>query len=129
MHTVVQDAFNLAKGENAFDWLRRNPKKLEIFQKFMSIRRQGVQETWLSIYPVEEETKGWSPDMPVFVNIGGNVGKQNAEFKDKYPRVPGRVILQDLAENIEKAIQTPGVENMVYNFFTPQPVHGTHVLY
>ena len=51
---------------------------------------------------------------------------QNAEFKAKYPDVPGRVVLQDRQENIEKAIQTPGVENMTYDFFTPQPVKGMH---
>jgi len=93
----------------------------------MSIRRQGAQETWLSVYPVEEETKSWNPEKAVFVNIGGNVGAQNAEFMERYPDVPGRVILQDRQENIEKAIQTPGVENMTYDFFTPQPVIGTEV--
>jgi hypothetical protein len=123
MHSVLQDAYNL-EGEDGFDWLRKNPKTLEIFQKFMSIRRQGAQDTWLSVYPVEEETKSWSPEKAVYVNIGGNIGMQNAEFKAKYPNVPGRVILQDRPENIEKALQTPGVENMVYDFFTPQPVKG-----
>jgi hypothetical protein len=90
----------------------------------MSIRRQGAQETWLSVYPVEEETQEWSPSKAVYVNIGGNVGMQNAEFKAKYPNVAGRVILQDRPENIEKAIQTPGVENIAYDFFTPQPIKG-----
>jgi hypothetical protein len=123
MHSVLQDAYNL-EGEDGFDWLRKNPKTLEIFQNFMSIRRQGAQDTWLSVYPVEEETKSWSPEKAVYVNIGGNIGMQNAEFKAKYPNVPGRVILQDRPENIEKALQTPGVENMVYDFFTPQPVKG-----
>lgn len=124
MHTVIQDAFNLKPGEDAFDWLRNNPRTLGFFQKFMSVRRQGAQETWLSVYPVEEETKDWSPSDAVYINIGGNVGAQNAEFKAKYPTVPGRVILQDRPENIEKAIQTPGVENIAYDFFTPQPIKG-----
>ena len=125
MHTVVQDAFNLKEGEQAFDWLRNNPRLLEYFQKFMSIRRQGAQETWLSVYPVEEETRSWNPDKAVYVNVGGNVGMQNAEFKAKYPNVAGRIILQDRPENIAKAIQTAGVENMAYDFFTPQFIKGT----
>lgn len=129
MHTVVQDAFKLREGNDAFDWLRNNPRILEFFQKFMSIRRQGAQETWLSVYPVEEETHSWTPDKAVYVNIGGNVGMQNAEFKAKYPNVVGRVILQDRPENIAKAIQTPGVENIAYDFFTPQPIIGIHVTY
>ena len=126
MHTVIQDAFDLKEGDQGFDWLRNNPNLLELFQKFMSIRRQGPQETWLSIYPVEEETRSWDPEKAVYVNVGGNVGMQNAEFKAKYPNVPGRVILQDRQENIAKAIQTTGVENIPYDFFTPQFIKGTH---
>jgi hypothetical protein len=126
LHSVLQQTYKLEEGENGFDWLRKNPKTLAIFQKFMSIRRQGAQETWLSVYPVEQETKSWNPDKAVYVNIGGNVGMQNAEFRAKYPNVPGRVLLQDRQENIEKAIQTPGVENMTYDFFTPQPVKGIY---
>jgi len=129
MHTVVQDAFHLPEGDDAFDWLRKNPQILSFFQKFMSIRRQGAKETWLSVYPVEEETRSWSPEKAVYVNIGGNVGAQNAEFKERFPDVPGRVVLQDRPENIEKAIQTPGVENLAYDFFTPQPVKGAKFYY
>ena len=125
MHTVIQDAYKLDEGDEAFDWLQKDTRKLAIFQKFMSIRRQGAKETWLSVHPVEEETKTWNPDKAVFVNIGGNIGMQNAEFKEKYPDVPGRVVLQDRPENIAKAIQTPGVENIAYDFFTPQPIKGT----
>jgi len=128
MHTVVQDAYKLEEGDNAFDWLQKDPRKLAIFQRFMSIRRQGAQETWLSVYPVEEETKAWSQEKAVYVNIGGNVGMQNAEFKQKYPNVPGRVILQDRPENVAKALQTPGVENITYDFFTPQPIKGMYLL-
>ncbi|KAB5542733.1 o-methyltransferas-like protein [Coniochaeta sp. 2T2.1] len=129
MHTVVQDAYKLDEGDNAFDWLQKDPTTLAIFQNFMSIRRQGAQETWLSVYPVEEETKSWNPDKAVYVNIGGNVGMQNAEFKQKYPSVPGRVILQDRPENVAKAFQTPGVENIAYDFFTPQPIKGAKFYY
>lgn len=128
MHTVVQDAFHLKDGDDAFDWLRINPRILGFFQTFMSIRRQGAQETWLSVYPVEEETKTWNPNDAVYVNIGGNIGMQNAEFKTRYPDVPGRVILQDRPENIAKAMRTPGVENIAYDFFTPQPIQGMYAL-
>lgn len=93
----------------------------------MASRREGA-ETWLSVYPVEEETKAWNPEAPVFVNIGGGIGHQCAEFKAQYPQVAGRVILQDLPHTIDRALQILGVENMVHNFFEPQPVKGMPVL-
>jgi hypothetical protein len=60
----------------------------------------------------------------VYVDIGGNIGHQCAEFKEAYPDVPGRVVLQDMAHSIAAALPTPGVEKMVHNFFEPQPIKG-----
>ena len=83
-----------------------------------------MAETWLAVHPVEAETRGWAADAPVFVNVGGGIGHQCAEFKARYPNVPGNVILQDLPEVIAQALATPGVENMAHDFFKPQPVKG-----
>jgi O-methyltransferase domain len=80
--------------------------------------------TWLSVYPVEEETKSWSPERPVFVDVGGGLGHQCAALKGTYPELPGRVILQDLPHAIQVAMTTPGVEDTVHDFFQPQPVEG-----
>lgn len=120
-HTVWQQAFQTSLGP--FQWFANHLQELENFNNYMAARRQAA-ETWLSVYPVEEETKDWNPELPVYVNIGGSIGHQCAEFKQKYPHVPGRVILQDLQHSIDHALQTPGVENMVHNFFQPQPVKG-----
>lgn len=89
----------------------------------MAARRKGMP-TWLSVYPVEQYTEAWKPETPVYVDIGGGIGHQCAEFKAKYPNLPGRVILQDLPYSIENALSTPGVENMVHDFFQPQPIRG-----
>lgn len=120
-HTVFQDAWKTDLG--AFEWFVHQPEALDHFNQYMAARREAA-ETWLSVYPVEEETKMWDPEAPVYVNMGGSIGHQCAEFKAKYPHVPGRVILQDLPHSIERALQTPGVENMVHDFFQPQPVKG-----
>ncbi|KAF6238850.1 hypothetical protein HO173_002722 [Letharia columbiana] len=120
-HSVFQDAWKTELG--AFEWFESHPKNLEYFNQYMASRREGA-ETWLSVYPVEEETKSSNPEAPVFVNVGGGIGHQCAEFKAQYPQVAGRVILQDLPHTIDRALQTLGVENMVHNFFEPQPVKG-----
>lgn len=89
----------------------------------MALRRKP-DVSWLTAYPVSEETKNWDASKAVFVNIGGGVGHQCAQFKENCPGVPGLVILQDLPHSIEQALPTPGVENMVHNFFEPQPIQG-----
>ena len=120
-NTVFQDAWNTRQG--AFEWFAEHPRELEYFNNYMASRRQSGR-TWLSVYPVEEETRDWNPEKPVYVNIGGSIGHQCAEFKTTYPQVLGQVILQDLNHSIGNALQTPGVQNMVHNFFEPQPVRG-----
>ncbi|MCJ1397469.1 hypothetical protein MMC11_000662 [Xylographa trunciseda] len=118
---VIQQAFQTDL--DAYQWLGAHPSNLEWFNQYMSSRRNAA-ESWLSAYPVKEETKDWSPEKAVFVNMGGGIGHQCAEFKAMYPSIPGHVILQDLPQTIEKAMQTPGVETMAHSFFTPQPVQG-----
>lgn len=122
MKTVFQYTHNTT--ERQFDWFDHHPDKLAYFNDFMATRRKPAV-SWLSVYPVEEETKSLSdPSRALYVNMGGGVGHQCAEFKASFPHVPGRVILQDLPHTIETALQTQGVENMAHDFFTPQPVKG-----
>jgi demethylsterigmatocystin 6-O-methyltransferase len=118
-HTVFQDAHNTK--ESCFDWLMRHPANFETFNKYMAARREN-QKTWIQVYPVEEDATSLAPERPLFVDIGGNIGHQAAEFKAKYPKLPGKVILQDLPGAIQHALPTPGVENQVHDFYEAQPV-------
>ncbi|KAH7325878.1 S-adenosyl-L-methionine-dependent methyltransferase [Stachybotrys elegans] len=121
VETVFQDAWNTT--DHAFAWFRDRPENLRYFNDYMAFRREPTL-SWLTVYPVEEEAKDWPADRPLYVNIGGGIGHQSAQFKEKYPDLAGRVVLQDLPHSIEKALPTPGVENMVHNFFEPQPIKG-----
>lgn len=122
LHTACQAAWKTDKHQ--FAWFSDNPENLKYFNDYMAYRRKP-DTSWLSVYPVEEQTNGWDSERPVYVNIGGGIGHQCAQFKERYPRVPGRVILQDLPHSIANALPTPGVENMAHNFFELQPVKGT----
>ncbi|KAF2963106.1 hypothetical protein GQX73_g10471 [Xylaria multiplex] len=106
-----------------FSWFAQNPTYLADFHAYHALRRQP-DATWLSVYPVETEAAGWPADQPLYVNVGGGVGHQCAQFKEKYPNLDGRVILQDLPHSVAEALITPGVENMAYNMFEPQSVVG-----
>lgn len=89
----------------------------------MAVQREGLP-TWLSVYPVNEETKGWNPENPVFVDVGGGIGHQCLALKTKYPQLPGRVVLQDLSMALKHAIPMQNVEVLVHDFFEPQPIKG-----
>lgn len=123
MHTAFQDAWSTSL--HAFPWFAGHPEHLAYFNDYMALRRQP-ELSWLAVYPVEEEAKGLDAGRPIYVNIGGGIGHQCAQFKEKYPSLPGRVILQDLPHSIAQALPTPGVENMAHDFFDAQPVKGNH---
>ncbi|KAF4620123.1 hypothetical protein G7Y89_g14699 [Cudoniella acicularis] len=126
--TVLQSAYNFPG--TAFEWFGTQPENLKYYQEYMAGRRQLTQEMWFSVYPVSAETEGLTdPENPLLVNIGGNIGHSCTFFKENFPDIPGRIILQDLAENIAVALKTKGVENMVYNFFEPQPIRGAKYYY
>ncbi|KAJ2999001.1 hypothetical protein NUW58_g141 [Xylaria curta] len=119
--TVFQQAW--ATSQHQFPWFAEHPEELQYFNDYMALRRKP-EISWLSVYPVEKEAAGCGNTRPIYVNIGGGIGHQCAQFKDKYPALAGRVILQDLPHSISNALPTPGVENMAHDFFEPQPVKG-----
>ena len=121
MHTVFQTAWKC--NLHHFAWFKNHPDKLKFLNDYMRLR-QASDLSWLSAYPVEDHTKNWDSAAPVYVDMGGGMGHQCAQFKERFPNVPGRVILQDLPQSIENALPRPGVEKMVHNFFEPQPVKG-----
>lgn len=124
-NTIFQTAWN-APGEHQFAWFGKHPEKLRFFNDYMATRRQPAL-SWLSVYPVLEELGDWEafdPGRPVYVNVGGGIGHQCKQFRERFPALPGRVVLQDLPHTVAEALPTPGVENIAHNFFEPQPVKG-----
>lgn len=108
-----------------YQYMVENPEQLRHFNKYMALRRQA-ELSWLTVYPVREEAANLTdPERALYVNIGGGIGHQCAQFRDKYPDLPGRVILQDLPGTVAQALSTPEVENLAHDFFQPQPIKGT----
>ncbi|KAK7946091.1 O-methyl transferase B [Apiospora aurea] len=127
LHTVFQAAWNTPL--HAFAWYKDHADELRFFNDYMALRRQP-ELSWLILYPVLQESKGLNDhSRALYVNMGGGIGHQCAQFRRKYPDIPGRVILQDLEHSILNALPTPGVENMVHNFFDPQPVKNAKFYY
>ncbi|KAJ5674339.1 uncharacterized protein N7477_004273 [Penicillium maclennaniae] len=115
---------------HTFAWVHGDPVRSAHFNHFMKAQR-GSQTKCFGLYPFDEESKGWPSDKPLFVDVGGGAGYQTAAFKEKYPNLPGRVVLQDLPEPVEdaKSVVPTDVERMVHNFFEPQPIKGAKYYY
>ncbi|PKX94845.1 S-adenosyl-L-methionine-dependent methyltransferase [Aspergillus novofumigatus IBT 16806] len=90
---------------------------------------------WMApgFYPVKEKLidgANTDPEAPFLVDIGGNVGHDLELFHTLYPRVPGKLILQDLPVVIGQIRNLdPAILRMEYDFHTKQPVNGARAYY
>ena len=115
-----------AVGQSQFEWLAQRKHHQELFNSYMSSRREG-KPSWFDVYPVERLTQGaLEHDGAVFlVDVGGNQGHDLIRFREKFPGVPGRFVLQDLPKVVASAPAGEEIEAMAYSFLDPQPVKGT----
>lgn len=95
---------------------------------FMKGRRQG-SVSWLDFFPFAERIladASTEPDSVLVADIGGGLGHGLVEIREKFPRIVGRLILQDVPKTVEQCGDGGGqFEPMAHDFFTPQPVQGT----
>lgn len=119
--TVFQPAYHTDL--DTYTWFSQHPEHRAALIKYMALE-QPARSHWVSEYPFEQETVGWDPADPVFVDVGGNVGHYCALFKSRFPGIQGRVVLQDLPGTLAHALPTEGVESMEHDFFAAQPVKG-----
>ncbi|KAL8649517.1 MAG: hypothetical protein Q9226_005550 [Calogaya cf. arnoldii] len=109
-----------------FDYLKTHPELSVSFNNYMAGHRRG-RPNWMDadFYPVEDALKDIKlhPDTPLLVDIGGGKGHDVMEFKKKFPSTPGRLIVQDLPDTIQRIeSSTGGIEFLPHDFFTPQPI-------
>ena len=107
----------------AFEWAMCQPDLMQDFNLWMRAQRTG-QKSWLDVFPPERLAPDGESEAPFFVDIGGGIGHQCAALKARFPSITRRVVLQDLPKAIEHAIPTDGVEPMVHDFWSEQPVKG-----
>lgn len=119
-----------ATKEHCFDWLSRHPQDQDAFNSVMRMSRVASNKSWYQFYPLEEKLQV-HPERVLLVDIGGGLGHDVSDFKTNFPRLPGRLVLQDLPQVIT-GIQNPlpdGIETMSYNMFDIQPVKGAKAYY
>ena len=121
--------FVTANNATMFEWLKENPQQRKFFDSFMGFRRIEILP-WYHIFPINDELSTSlrsDPDAVLIVDVGGSHGHDILKFKERYPALPGKFILQDLPETIDSLIgESSGIEPMAYNFYHPQPVKGAY---
>ena len=114
---------------NFWQWRSERPKLEQAFNNHMAGYRQG-RPSWMDdgFYPVRARlVQGMRQGKQevAIVDVGGNMGYDLQELKQKHPDIPGRLVLQDRPEVIENAMgQEEGIESYAYDFFTEQPIKG-----
>jgi len=111
-----------------YEYLAENPWALKLAQAHMRIHWEG-RPLFLDALDFEKRFGQDTTNSTVlFVDVGGSTGSQSLALRQRYPDLPGRVLLQDRPEVVEQAkSQLPSsakIEAEVYNIFTPQPVKG-----
>jgi len=116
--------------EQVFTWIFRHPEYLADFNIFLGGQREA-RANWLDYYPLDGEFEHCSTekDAVFFLDIGGGLGQEIQAIRNRYPKVPGRMILQDLSANTDQITSSEDMEAMTHDFFMPQPVKGNEYTY
>jgi demethylsterigmatocystin 6-O-methyltransferase len=112
-----------------FDYLKEDPKQMKALGHVMVL---DAVQSWVTLYPVEKQLQHFKPasDSAVLVDIGGGFGQHSVSFKEKFPDIQGRIVVQDLPSTLAHLPTKPaGIEFEEYDFFTPQPIHDAKFYY
>jgi hypothetical protein len=110
-----------ATGTDFFAYLRNDPVRLARFNSAM----KGAGQLVASPVP-SSLLESVEDNAVVMVDVGGGVGQVTEKVMQENPNLKGRFVLQDLGPIVEQArAKNPKYQVMEYDFFTPQPVHGT----
>jgi hypothetical protein len=99
---------------------------------------QYLPESWISDHLLSRKNRDGKP--LTIVDVGGGYGQELTAFRDAFPNLEGRYILQDRSavppshtknskttHNTKDGAEQAQIEVMRHDFFNPQPVFGADV--
>ena len=117
-----------------FEWLQSQPERFALFSAMMATAGAHASAASLAGFLPEigaadkvEGGETMNTDMReqvLVVDVGGGAGKVMQELRKQRADSRGRLVVQDLAREVEAMEKVEGVEGMVHDFFLPQPVKG-----
>ncbi|KAJ5651544.1 uncharacterized protein N7484_005267 [Penicillium longicatenatum] len=116
-----------------FEWLGQNPGLAKDFQQWMAMKQKATLN-WVDWFDIQQHIIDGFEEKPqgsvLLVDVGGGEGHYSWQFRHKFSRASGRVILQDLPHVIASIENPPsGVELTSHDFFTPQPLKGARAYF
>lgn len=128
---IDDSPFNFALGskQKYFEYMSSKPYYQNAFDTVMAAPYRRDEESWFNFFPVEKKLQVNGPSEVLLVDVGGGRGKDLRAFHERFPDLPGRLILQDLAHVTETADVTNKIENQAHSFFDEQPVKGAKAYY
>jgi hypothetical protein len=112
--------------QHYFDWLAERPALQQAFNVVMGISRMSRGEEWFEFYPVEEKLQQGAKAGPLLVDIGGGLGHDLVNLKQKIPALAGTLVLEDLPAVTAEVDLPEGIEVVGHDFFKPQPPAVRH---
>jgi demethylsterigmatocystin 6-O-methyltransferase len=112
-----------------FEYLKKDPEQMKALGHVMVL---DAVQSWVTSYPVERELSNFEPasDSAVLVDIGGGFGQHSVFFKEKFPDVKGRIVVQDLSSTLAHLPTKPtGIDFEDHDFFTPQTIRSAKFYY
>ncbi|KAK8093327.1 S-adenosyl-L-methionine-dependent methyltransferase [Apiospora hydei] len=110
--------------EDFYTWLETHPANQAAFHRFMEAQFASLP-TWLDVFDFKTELgRDAAPTDIMFVDVGGGNGSQCAGLRKVWPDMPGKMILQDKPQVLEKVLRVEGMEVMGHDFLTEQPVRA-----
>lgn len=125
--TPFAKVYGYPDGETVWN-IMKTTTHVPAFGLWMSSFNDGHKD-WLDFYPVEDRlAKGASADKNaiMMVDVGGGQGHQAIGLRKRFPKLPGRFIVQDLAHGLPTDKGDGSVEFMEHDFMMPQPIKGIH---
>ncbi|KAL3468031.1 S-adenosyl-L-methionine-dependent methyltransferase [Aspergillus heterothallicus] len=136
-HDASDAPFQLAYNtkDHYFEWLKKNPEVQDAFNSVMTeTQKHRSEKDWFDVFPVTEKltlVASESSERALLVDIGGGLGHDVKAFRNKFPDLSGKLIVQDLPHVID-TIKEPlpnGVVAVGYDMFKPQPIQGAKAYY
>lgn len=128
---IDDSPFNFALGSKRgyFDYMAANPYYQDAFDTVMASPYRRDEKSWLDFFPVEEKLQVQSASEVLLVDVGGGRGKDLQAFRERFPGLQGKLVLQDLSHVTETADIPCEIETQVHNFFDEQPVKSAKAYY
>ncbi|CAI6336898.1 unnamed protein product [Periconia digitata] len=135
-HDAANGPWQLGRGikdQQIFSWLQQHPRELGLMQTYFEADR-GSRPNWVDWFPVEEkliQNSGLDKDQVLLVDVAGGRGHELSAFLDKFPNLPGRLILQDQPHVLDDPTLglDPRIEKKTIDFWVEGPVQGARIYY